>query len=370
MVTRVPPPAHPSSPDLDSPEARRGWPERGLRSRFVVCFFAALLLVGLALGRLGEALDLRGAGMVATKAWLLRQPAAQQADILLLGTSHALRDLEPAALDAALAEAGCSGRSLNLGLGAGNQVELSFLLDEVDRRLPPGRIVLTEGSGFLRPWDLLLRAGGDTRSQAVGLAYLPEALAVAAAQGHGPADTLPFIGDALARAFGGHLLYDLLFVRVPDPADPADALLVAQPGYLSYEQEGGPDLRRLRLRFLELQELYRAPDVLAEALAALARRDPALTDLAERLVARIRAAGNRPVLLMLPARSGEAVVAARGFLEREPTLPAIDLALDRGVLPWPNPDLFFDQNHATEAGARLLSREVGRQLCALIRDGL
>ncbi len=59
---------------------------------------------------------------------------------------------------------------------------------------------------------------------------------------------------------------------------------------------------------------------------------------------------------------------ARALMAERPDLPAIDLALDRDFLPFPDADLFFDANHVSRLGAGRLSREIGLRLCDLLRS--
>jgi hypothetical protein len=357
-------PANRSLFDLDGPAAGRWRPRPAALAGFLVLALLALLVAGAGIARLAERFGWMPDGPQADKLALLRD--AGSAEIYFVGASHTLRAVDPAAVDAALAEAGCQGRSVNLGSGGATIADMARIIDRIGA-LAPGALIVTEGGGLREAWAEDDGTGRHER-HAAGLAYLDIALAgTRSGRGAWTRALVPYL-DALAAELGKHRLYDALF-QAGDRA-PLDPALLAGRGYLSAEEQGNERTLARRERFLRQLAKLASPKVDRQARAALAERAPELAASALALVARIRAAGGRPVLLLLPALGSLAAVSARNALALEPGLPAIDLAYDRDLLPFPDPAFFWDQGHLTRDGARIVSHAIGLELCALLRGGL
>ena len=358
-------PTDSSRVDLDGAAARAWQPRGWALARFLGLALLALLLVGAGIAQLAARLGWMPDGPQADKLALLRDAGA--AEIYFVGASQTLRAIDPALVDAALAEAGCGGRSLNLGSGGASIADMAQVIDRIGA-LAPGALIVTEGGGLRDTW-VRERDGADRHERhAAGLAYLEIALA-GARTGRGDGTHLArVLLDSLAAELGRHRLHDALFEA--GARSPAGPELLRARGYLAAEQEDDPGSRERRARFLAHLAALASPAVDSMARAALAERAPELAASALALVARIRAAGGRPVLLLLPALGSLAAVSARNAVALEPDLAAIDLAYDRYLLPFPDPDYFWDQGHVTRTGARLVSHALGLELCALLRDGL
>lgn len=355
--------------DIDADAAR--WASRGggARRRFLLLTLAALLLAGLALGRLADAMGWhRDGGLLDAKLALLRQ--AGPAEIYFVGTSHVLRDVDPALVDAALADAGCQGRSVNLASGGAKIQDIALVIDAIAGQQPPGRIVVTEGDGF-RIEELDDGPPGSQVGSTASLrpGYLPLVIAALEIRGQPRLEAAAFLAAALRHALGWHRLYEALGAPGRVYVETAPPLLFTQRGFLASEQDEPQFRNYRRARFLERLPQLATPEALASAYADLRTPAPEKAETALALVRRIEAGGNRPVLLLLPQFDGMAAIAARNALRLRPELPAVDLALDQEALPFPDPAFFFDTNHATLKGARILSRQVGLGLCLLMKSG-
>lgn len=355
--------------DLDGEAARR-WQTAPLTwRRFLLIASGAWLLLALGIGQLAAALGWHhDSGLLDAKRALLRQ--SHDGDILFVGTSHVLRGVIPDLVDEAMTQAGCAGRSVNLGAAGARLQDMALVIDEIAETLPPGQIVVTEGAGFrqIRPRQKLLD-NQDGATIALRLRFLPEVLAGLRTNGEPSRAVLGFLLAALRNELGWHRLYEALTGAVPDNSFGSPELANTQRGFLSSEQDDpafGADRRK---RFLAQVAELGSPKGLAAAMAPLQNPGPDRAAAALALVERIEADGNRAVLLLLPARRGTSAVSARGALLLRPTLPAIDLALDQQAVPYPDPAYFFDDNHVTTLGAEVLSRQIGIGLCLLIKSG-
>jgi len=348
--------------DLDGAAARRWRPGRRATWRFLALALLALLLVGAALGRLPDRVERRADGNLARKqALLVLYP---DSDILFVGTSQTLFAVDPALVDAALAEAGCAGRSLNLGMASARLEDIARLIDTIGPA-PRRRLVVMEGGSFggWVPQDSTARA--EDRLPA-GLTYLPVVRADVRTREQSFEVVLRFAYDALQYEIGKHRLYDLLLAE-PWALDLEADSLAAQRGYLTAEEVSDVWGFKRRERFIERIGSDYTPERLAELKAPLRRRGPDVAASARALLDRLEALGQAPVLLLLPAQASISAMSTRALMAERPDLPAIDLALDRDVLPFPDADLFFDANHVSRLGAERLSREIGLRLCDLLR---
>ena len=348
--------------DLDGAAARR-WPGgRRATWRFLAWSTLALLLVGAALGRLPDRVERRADGNLARKQALLA--LYPESDILFVGTSQTLFGVDPALVDAALAEAACAGRSLNLGMASARLEDIARLIDAIGPA--PRRLVVMEGGSFggWVPQDSTARA--EDRLPA-GLTYLPVVQADVRTREQSFEVVLRFAYDALQYEIGKHRLYDLLLAE-PWTLDLAADNLAAQRGYLAAEEVSDVWGFKRRERFIERMGSDYPLERLAELKAPLRRRGPDVAASARALLDRLEALGQTPVLLLLPAQASISAMSTRALMAERPDLPAIDLALDRDFLPFPGADLFFDANHVSRLGAERLSREIGLRLCDLLRS--
>ncbi len=351
--------------DLDGPAARHWRPGPGALARFLLLIAIGLLLVGVGVDRLAAVLDWRPDGPTSDKLALLQAVGA--ADIYFVGTSHTLRAVDPTLVDQALAEQGCQGHSLNLGAGGATVGDMAMLIDQIETGSASQVLVVTEGGGFRAGQAEGLGRPENAERHADGLDYLAITLAGGRSNGEDWIDGLGHVLDAVAADLGRHRLHDALFER--GARQQVRPMLLRAAGYVAPEDDENAAARQRHAQFLRSLAALARPGILAQARAALAQRSPALAAQALALVARIRAGGGQPVLLLLPAQFSPAAVSARNALALAPELPAIDLAIDRDILPFPDPDYFYDSGHVARQGAIRLSRMIGEQLCALLKTG-
>ena len=141
---------------------------------FLGLFLLVLVLVGAGIAQLAARLGWMPDGPQADKLALLRDAGA--AEIYFVGASQTLRAIDPALVDAALAEAGCGGRSLNLGSGGASIADMAQVIDRIGA-LAPGALIVTEGGGLRDTWVRERDGAGRHERHAAGLAYLEVALA-------------------------------------------------------------------------------------------------------------------------------------------------------------------------------------------------
>ena len=345
--------------DLDGPAARR-WQEGGRRlGRFLGLALLSLVAVGAAIGQLGEALGWLNGEMRVKLALLDQNP---DTSIVFVGPSNVAYGVNPAVVDAALAAAGCEGRSLNLAVDGASMASIARAIDAVADRLPPGRLVVTYGAGFVRNAEAFDRG----ERQESGLAFLGVTLAGLESARRSPWELLPYLYQALQYDLGVHRLYGGLL----EPIDSRWRENTRHRGYVPIEDLARKGALRRRDEFIAAGPRLSEPSQLEQVFLRLARRAPELATAALTLVGRIQDSGNRAVLLILPAQGGLGPLSARNAMALQPALPAIDLGVDLQVLPWPDPDYFFDFNHLTRLGAEVASREIGLRLCELMRGGV
>ena len=133
--------------------------------------------------------------------------------------------------------------------------------------------------------------------------------------------------------------------------------------------DDSPRFAHLRAPFLKRYEEFAAPQAIAALNAALREVDPRRAASALTIAAQVEASGNRVVLLAMPSEEVVGGQSARNALLARPDLALIDLSIDQGFVPYPDPDYFFDQGHLAAKGAAVVSHEVGLQLCRLLQAG-
>ncbi|HEX6885258.1 MAG TPA: hypothetical protein VF530_17930 [Planctomycetota bacterium] len=319
---------------------------------------AALFLLGFAvlLALLGRADPLTDVPVVGAKLAHFRRHVARY-DTLFLGSSLVHRQVSPAVYDAELAARGLPSSSFNFGILGMVPPESYYLLERIlDERPPNLRTVFLELSSLqlrvkrehTRRFDYwhsprttldvvrgIRSAGWDRTVQAHQVrGHLEAALRKVFHCGQGP---------ALLRTLFG-------------PDDPA-ALGPDGDGWLSTEDDTSNriELRR-ELGELEEEELgVRLGALRAGGGAGAARREGEVgLELLARAIARVRAAGATPILLVPPRHQVKSSLAAhvRAHLDVE-ILEFDDPARYPELYA---PELRFDLNHLNRDGAALFSR--------------
>src|SRR5690606_10912095 len=82
---------------------------------------------------------------------------------------------------------------------------------------------------------------------------------------------------------------------------------------------------------------------------------------------RIREAGFVPVAYAAPWRDGMLAATVQLARQKDPTLSTIAITKENAPEIYAGNELWFDQGHMNEAGARLVSSIIGRELCQMMK---
>jgi hypothetical protein len=288
-------------------------------------------------------------------------------DLLFLGSSTIRNGVWPARFDARLAARGHSVRSFNLGAGAVNGYEMTFMLERVLALDPPRlRWVVME----LLPWDPRTLIGRNRFTDRVVFWHSPavtlDVLAVLARWPLPARVRVELGGLHLAHAAwrfaslgrGGDAAAALL--GVDSDRDAEDAHVADWRGFEAPDRNLNPRREQARARFLRELPGWRArirridaENTSAQGMArtAAARRVTSEIDLRllRRQVALVRERGARPLFVVPPVAAATPVIYA---LDEEGLLPDL-LAYNQ---PLRHPALYreenrFDATHLNERGA-------------------
>jgi len=347
-------PAPLPTPSSPGPAAVRGsWK----RAALFVLGFAALLAL------LGRADPLTDVPVVGEKLAHFRQHVARY-DTLFIGSSLVHRQVSPAVYDAELAARGLESCSFNFGVLGMVPPESYYLLERIlDERPPRLRTV------FLELSSLQLRVKRE-HTRRFDYWHSPRTTldVVRAIRGAGwdraveAHQVLRHLEASLRKVFhcgqGPALLRTLI-----GPHDPA-ALGPDGDGWLSTEDDTSNriELRR-ELGELEEEELGARLGALRASTGAARREGEVGLALLARTLARVRAAGATPILLVPPRHQVRSSLAAH-VRER----------LDVEILEFDDParypelyapELRFDLNHLNRDGAALFSRLLAQRFAEL-----
>lgn len=331
---------------------------RGRRALFAcaaLLAFAAVRLLPECIERTRQA----GSGMLAQDA---RAEAllSERHDIVFLGSSTAIRQVDPDAFDERLAELGRPGhRSFNLGLPSAAPFELTRLLDEVLRDAAP-RWVVIEADPFAL--GILEHGLNERAARAVDVAHAPEILRFLWGGDLPLRERLGFVDQvgqlALEDALGYGALRELArgVARRPEHGD---------RGFTCLDELAAERQYRVRR-----QALLRDPDAYAAQIAALQRPvesrvlTPTHRDWLAALAERAAASGATLMYLHPPT-----------VLREDEFRPVTSWCNQTGRMclelgdPAQRPELFafedrFDTEHLSCAGARLYSRQLAEAFAA------
>lgn len=286
-------------------------------------------------------------------------------DIVFVGNSHVYRTVNIEVFDAEMASLDCPVRSYNLGIQALTIAEQKVVLDAV-AELPGGApefLVLgptfrfrpmtpdlsdVSISSFYRARDIddLLSTWVDTE-RLQGRRLLEAAYVYAAAQ-------VPY----------GALHHRLWDERIETRTGTNFVAGIARDGYVSLEDEAidrpATDERRQTLRdFVADGGFERAVDPGREI-----RPTPPLE--LQRLEARLTGAGtSTPVLLLQPTVLHREMAALEAAWTGD--APIVNLARPEAIPALLEPEGWFDRTHLTADAAADASRELARQMCAIVQ---
>ncbi len=357
--------------------------------------FAAALLVGLLLAsEPAERFPLETLGRLSDKLAYLDEHRAEL-DLVFVGSSRVFRAIVPDVVDAEAARLGCVGlRSYNLGWPGMSAPMMARVAQRVSRA--PGerhRVVLIEPVGAHGPALQLAahphaRFANSAATAPLGFLQLwvrPPAEQLASSRL--PARltqlrlSLRYLATLLASSLPVGSAQRAAFAEAPLP-EPPDELLRAQRGYHGLEQAvrtGDPEVRAL----LEKRRLDRSRDAAAFAgwvsdleRAKAGERAP-LSALEARFVEGLLAAAEGPRTragaLLPPILRADGLLWSRRVVHhlesRAPERP-VAFAPPEDLRPLYAMGRWFDRGHLGDAGARLFSRAVARDLCPAVLESL
>ena len=326
-------------------------------------------------------------------------------DIFFVGSSRVLRAIVPEVVDAAMAELGCPGvRSYNLG-GAGMSVPMIARVAEVVSRGPGERphLVLIEPIGAFGPALRLPqnpRARFGNSASTLSLGFLQ--IWARPAPGQFAEEPLPHalnmlgLAPRLAVRIGLTLdhLRTLSVARLglgqaqravfhePSSPNPHASVLGVQRGYFSLEQtledlEGARRRRLLDRRLEPVEDGEVFANVIRAMVEAAAAAPEPLSGLERLLVERLLASGDGPHslagALLPPTVRYDGIIWARDvahhLMQNAPVRPVVFVPPDELPRLYEMPN-WFDRGHLAEAGARLFSEALARDLCPAALEGL
>jgi hypothetical protein len=286
-------------------------------------------------------------------------------DVIFLGNSHVLREIDPEVFDRAAAEFGHPLRSYNLGAQGMPSGELEFVV----RRLLEGSIATPEWIfiDLTLPWSGEIENLGSRRTIAWhdldATAHSCAALLGAPLPG---GEKVSMLGDHL-EDFVAHQTskgrgLEFLDWLAGGCSDEWEVLLDHRRGHQPLTRELGPGFARRNDRFLATKGAYlREVQRLAGDRTRLDPLPPAEADDLRRLIDRIEAAGVRVVFTMPPVVAPTVRFLNDTGRESEPLLLLFnDSRRYPGLYPV---ERRFDLSHLNGEGARVFSRVLARAFC-------
>ncbi|MFZ1415185.1 MAG: hypothetical protein WAS73_11505 [Defluviicoccus sp.] len=297
--------------------------------------------------------------------------------VLFLGTSRIYRTIVPDAVDAAMRENGCNETSYNFGVEGMFSVERDYVLDKILSERPRSlKVIVTED--VLPSIDKNDNASylSDRVRYFYDLENLPtflNSLLSYPESAFGTFRRLAYLGVGYLREYSGvSQLAGLLPNTGSDRASTYEKAFLNNRGYLALEDETDAWFERRRRAFVENERWIvrdRQERDLKGEFAAHSRAEKRGAHLAARL-AQIAESGVKPALLVLPHERPETTLQAINAVIPERVETALILDYNK-ITQYPelfNRDLWFDAYHFTDAGARLASTMIGRDLCRAIKQ--
>lgn len=278
---------------------------------------------------------------------------------IFIGASVTLRSIIPAEVDAAAAAAGCEGvHSINLGMPKARAFESAFLLDRVLETpdLAPGSFIIFDGRSS-EEISFEEIASSDRTPVTARFRYLPDLVISAPWSWEHFLNVSAYFRAALGEMLAFHSLSDIIMRSWRQKAqfDPARVL---ERGYVSLESQ---DSESRRDRYLGQRRDEHLRDLQNWSVEQF------LGDLSNLRInpfaGRIREAGFVPVAYAAPWPTGLLAASVQVTRKTDPGLAIISITKENAPEIYAGNELWFDQAHMNEAGAKLVSSIVGRDLC-------
>lgn len=293
--------------------------------------------------------------------------------VVFLGSSRFYNTIKPAVLDAALRENGCNETSFNFGVPGLFGVERDYVLETILASEKKPRWIFTEDVLATIDFDRRANFLSDRYRYVYQLRFFDNALA----------DITSFLeSDKVMLARVAKLLYGYVYeysgvgklsrTLLPNTAEPPENLyapgFVEQAGYFAIDRETNPWFAERRQIFLNRSGEW--PVLAAQHAQGTTHPKTAARAayLAERLNT-IHAAGIGAGMLFLPQEeppaTSRAVSAELGSL-----VPGLVIINYNNIKKYPafyDEALYFDNYHLIDRGAELVSRQLGSDLCKVMK---
>lgn len=340
-------------------------PQRGRAIRSLGVAAASFLFVAWLLQNGLAAIGRRPRSQALEHKWQEFELAADECDVLFVGTSRVERNLDPAAFDEALREHGIAARSFNFGLPRMSILEAEAVLERLEARRPQRlKVVALDPSLFVfdtdnwaherelatHDWPRTRRAVRHT---------------LAAERRHGAAwtDCLRFAAPHMlsfaCRTVNLGQAAPLVFPPQAVAAKAGDAAPMAGYRPLPVLRDDDAPWRDRFRRFLALPAPpdWRGAPLAEEELAYY-----------QGLLSRVRRLGAEPVLFAAPRVKRDSHMAAvlASHRARLAETPLADYLRGHGDDELYALELWHDFDHLNADGARRLSRLLARDLAALV----
>jgi len=332
--------------------------------RYVGIFALSVIAVGTAIGYAAD-----DGGHHRYRPWISEKLAVLAArpptpNAIFVGASVTLRSIVPEEVDAAASAAGCPEvRSINLGMPKARIFETAFMIDKVLETpdLKPETIVIFDG---ISAEEFTFReiATSDRTPVTARFRYAADLIGSDRWSWDHLTKVVAYLRAAISEGLAIHVLSDIS-MQPWHQKDQFDDARVVNRGYVSLESE---DKQERRQRYIgpnqekHLQSLRKWD--LQKSMAA-ASGIP-INPFAER----IRAAGLLPVAFAAPWRNGKPAAVVQLAKQDDPTLGTIMITPENAPQVFAGTDLWFDQGHMSEAGAKYVSGIVGRELCLMKKN--
>lgn len=341
-----------------------GWPAVKISIRYFLIFAIPAVICGVIIAYASD-----DNGYERYRPWMSEKLAVLRMrppvpNAIFVGASVTLRSVVPSEVDAAAAAAGCQDvHSINLGILKARLFETAFMLDRVLETpdLPAGAFIIFDG----RSSDEITFeeiAASERTPVTARFRYLPDLVGSAPWSWDHFWRVSAYFRAALGETLAFHSLSDIAMQRwrQEEQFDPAR---VVERGYIPLEAE---DTEKQRNRYLNrgqkkhLQYLqnWNVEEYLDDP--SKLRVNP--------FAQRIREAGFVPVAYAAPWMNGSIAATVKLAKQADPGLSVIAITRENAPEIYAGNEFWFDRGHMNEAGAKLVSSIIGRELCHMMKN--
>lgn len=343
--------------------------EGGLHSLSASVRYLAVFVIAAAVAGSLIALATDDGGYGRYRPWITEKLAVLSArppvpNAIFVGASVTLRTVVPSVVDAAAAAAGCPNiRSINLGMPKARVFETAFMIDKVLETpdLEPGTFVIFDA---ISAEEFTFReiATSERTPVTARFRYAPDLINGDRWSWDHFMKVAAYLRAALGESLAIHALSDIA-MQPWYQKDQFDQARLVNRGYVSLESE---NTQKRRARYIGSNEEKHLQSLrkwdLQQSLADMS--GVPLNPFADR----IRSAGLVPVAFAAPWRNGRPAAVVQRAKQSDPKLGAIIISPENAPRVFAGTELWFDQGHMSQDGARYVSAIIGRELCLMTKN--